>query len=337
MPILKIRADSEDLHQLRFAYSPLAELSLSYQLLNQYTYEHQSYQVWVEQTTRALYDVELPYMDALLLGGCGYIPDFMTPTPQRMGMSLDEELEQLLEVPDEVIRANVEMLITSAGDSQMRQQYLVYPREMLLCLVEEIRFYWQRAILPHYQRIISVLEGDVLYRARQLAVDGAAVMFADLHPTLQLKDSYLLLHKDRPFSDIYPEYENSLKGNGLQLVPSIFSASKLHWQFAPNWQPMLMYGVRGLGMWEQQAPKRNYSLELTLGEGRARVLQAVIRPASTGELAQRLEVSAGGVSQHLSRLSEAGLVESHRSGKHVFYQLTPRGADLLALFDCTVS
>ena len=336
MAVIKIKANRDDLHHLRFAYSPLAELSISYRVLTRHSPVYRPpYESWLEQTQRALYGVELPYMDALMTA-CGYVPDFLTPTPQRMGLSLEEELDLLAEVPDSVIRKNVNLLIELSGPSEMRQNYLAYPREMLLCLIEELRFYWQRALAPHYPQMLAVLEGDVLYRARQLAVEGPAVMLADLHPSLILKERHLQIDKDIPMPDIYPGHETALQGHGLQLMPSIFSDRKLHWQFAPEWQPMLMYGVRGMGMWQQQPPDRNYSLELTLGEGRARVLQALIHPASTGELAHRLQLSAGGVSQHLSRLHEAGLVESHRSGKHVFYQLTQRGADLLAIFDRTV-
>jgi DNA-binding MarR family transcriptional regulator len=55
-------------------------------------------------------------------------------------------------------------------------------------------------------------------------------------------------------------------------------------------------------------------------------------PMNTGEIAQRLQITAGAASQHLSRLNQAGLVEPHRSGKRVYYHLTSRGEKLLALF-----
>jgi DNA-binding transcriptional ArsR family regulator len=62
-------------------------------------------------------------------------------------------------------------------------------------------------------------------------------------------------------------------------------------------------------------------------------LHTLRTPANTGELAQKLAISAGTASQHLHRLRSAGLVESHRIGKHVFYHLTWRGEALIALFD----
>jgi Mn-dependent DtxR family transcriptional regulator len=63
------------------------------------------------------------------------------------------------------------------------------------------------------------------------------------------------------------------------------------------------------------------------------VLQTLKTPANTGDLAKKLAISAGTASQHLHRLTRAGLVEPHRIGKHVFYHLTRRGEALIALFD----
>ncbi|GAA4224850.1 hypothetical protein FHR32_006834 [Streptosporangium album] len=43
------------------------------------------------------------------------------------------------------------------------------PEEGLERLAEEIRNYWEAAIAPYWPRIRTLLEGDVLYRARLLA------------------------------------------------------------------------------------------------------------------------------------------------------------------------
>jgi DNA-binding transcriptional ArsR family regulator len=72
---------------------------------------------------------------------------------------------------------------------------------------------------------------------------------------------------------------------------------------------------------------------LTLGAGKARLILALDSPLSTGELAHKLAVTAGAVSQQLGKLHQAGLVESHRSGKHVFYRLSERGHKLVDLFN----
>jgi DNA-binding transcriptional ArsR family regulator len=52
-------------------------------------------------------------------------------------------------------------------------------------------------------------------------------------------------------------------------------------------------------------------------------------PASTTQLARRLSMTAGGVSQHLAVLRDAALVQSSRSGRMVLYTRTPLGEALV--------
>ncbi|MER6033878.1 ArsR family transcriptional regulator [Streptomyces sp. NPDC001835] len=62
-----------------------------------------------------------------------------------------------------------------------------------------------------------------------------------------------------------------------------------------------------------------------LGRPRARLLSLLAEPASTTELAHRLEVTPGAVSQHLAVLYDAGLLSRARSGRTVRYRRTPLG------------
>jgi DNA-binding transcriptional ArsR family regulator len=96
---------------------------------------------------------------------------------------------------------------------------------------------------------------------------------------------------------------------------------------------MICYTPRGTGLWWRKPDTTAiHSLELTIGEARAHILQSLEIPASTGEVAHALRVTSGAVSQHLSLLNKAGLVENRRSGKRVYYSLTERGEELLKLF-----
>lgn len=52
-----------------------------------------------------------------------------------------------------------------------------HPAVGLARLAEEIRAYWTVAILPHWQRIQRLIEGEVLYRARMMARGGAGELF----------------------------------------------------------------------------------------------------------------------------------------------------------------
>ena len=47
--------------------------------------------------------------------------------------------------------------------------------------------------------------------------------------------------------------------------------------------------------------------------------------AGVNELTARFDISQPAVSQHLAALKEAGLVDSRRAGRRVFYRVEPRG------------
>ncbi len=128
-----------------------------------------------------------------------------------------------------------------------------------------------------------------------------------------------------------PDQYFLLDQEGLQLVPSVFGSSVM-WQVSPEYKPMIIYGARGIGLWQQAQPELDESLELLLGAGRASVLSVLDSPTTTSELALTLHLTAGAVSQHLSLLNRAGLVRSNRSGKRVYYSLSQKGEDLLRLF-----
>jgi DNA-binding MarR family transcriptional regulator len=96
---------------------------------------------------------------------------------------------------------------------------------------------------------------------------------------------------------------------------------------------MLIYPARGVGLWQHgSASPPDEALQLTLGASRARLLQSLAEPAHTNDLAHRLCLTAGAVSQQLGRLSRAGLIESYRSGSKVYYRLSSRGERLLDVF-----
>jgi DNA-binding transcriptional ArsR family regulator len=326
---IQIDLTSDDLTQIRFSYSPIIELMSSYRVLVVPKYQG-PYRRWVEEARRNLYGIDIPYADAMLniLQTCGYVPDFMTPTPTTVITDIECEIQRVLATPDDLVRKNVQQLIAVDGDSEMRQFFIAYPRDALNCLAEDLRLYWSRALERHWPHMSSVLEGDVIYRGRQMAVQGVIELFSLLNPNLFYRPGQIELRKTEKEADVKP----SLEGQGLQLVPSVFASESVYWQIVPEYAPMLIYGARGAGIWQTEAPDRNESLEVALGVGRARVLQGLMMPSSTSELAVRLEITAGAASQHLARLQEAGLVESHRMSHRVYYQLTQKGEDLLALF-----
>lgn len=75
------------------------------------------------------------------------------------------------------------------------------------------------------------------------------------------------------------------------------------------------------------------ALRAAFGDMRAILLEALREPTPTSALARTLGVTAGAVSQQLSRLMDAGLLDAHRSGYRVYYRLSDRGQKLMDLFE----
>jgi DNA-binding transcriptional ArsR family regulator len=178
--------------------------------------------------------------------------------------------------------------------------------------------------------MMSVLEGDILYRGKLLALEGTDSLLGDLHPTITYQDKQIQV--SHACNHAHCPHEVTLQGTGIQIVPTIFTPAERMIQITPEWHPMIVYSARGIGIYCQET-RASRPLELALGAARARILQLLTTPATTGEVAYKAQISASSASEHLSRLTKAGLAEPRRSGKRVYYRLTQRGSDLIALFE----
>ena len=312
--------------QLRFAYSPLIELTISYQHLRKPQGQTALYR-WVEEAHENLQNIALPYMDAVILPH-KYIADFLTPTPTQVYDNIEDEFERVRKTPDDVMRKNIKFIIEIDDSSLIRERFLTNPREALECLIEELRYYWTHVLAGYWPRINAILENDLLYRARQHAVEGPESLFGSLDNTLSFAiEQQKLVYSIQKSNEckLIPTNEN------LQLVPSIFSGRIMH-QFTPEWTPMIIYTARGHGLWQQARAEPEEALRTLIGDSRSRILQLLVNPMNTGELAHAMQMTSGAISQHLGRLSQAGMVESLRSGNRVYYRLSQKGEALLALF-----
>lgn len=325
--MISIHLQPGDLEALRFAYSPLLETVMAYRALTKADYYNPNDR-WLQEARRATYGMAFPYMDAMVASQ-HYIADFITPTPTSTRQTFEETLEFVRATPHDIVRTNVQKVIQHDEDSALRQHFFAYPQESVDCLIEELRFFWYRVLKQHWDSINARLEEDILYRARQMALGGVETMFSDLNPRVQYEKGALRL--DKGYSHRDKSYQ--LTGEGLYLVPILIANQCLSWQIVPEWKPGIFYGARGSGLWyHNEQPDPDEALQITLGAGRAKVLHSLINPSSTGELARQLEITSGAVSQHLTKLTQAGLVESHRSGYRVYYRLSPRGEKLISLF-----
>src|SRR5262245_28685608 len=124
--MISIQLQSGDLENIRFAFSPLLEASMSFHLLLRPD-RHTLILPWVEEAQRALNGLEFPYMTAALEGH--YMADFATPTPTTTQTSFEDEVAHMWDTPDDVIRRNIETVIAYSGETEIRRHFLVNPHD----------------------------------------------------------------------------------------------------------------------------------------------------------------------------------------------------------------
>ena len=81
-------------------------------------------------------------------------------------------------------------------------------------------------------------------------------------------------------------------------------------------------------MWQRPGRETPAALPDLIGRSRALILESLDVPRSTTTIARSLGLSLSTVSEHLSVLAGAGLLESRRDGQRVLYWRTMVG-DLL--------
>lgn len=311
----------EDLADTRFAVSPLHETVISLRVLRD----------------PGLSALHLPWRRAVLreLGGLDTellmslvavrrtLPDFLTPRPTAFEPAFEDELAAVRRTPAALVRRDLvathapDPLPGPLRDAAARDDASVIALRDALC--ELLRRYWEVAVGPMWPRMRLLLEADMTYRARQLAVGGARLLFADMHPNLRWHDGVLHI------GQMIGRHHAEASGRGLLLVPSVF-AHKPAPPLSAEEAPMLSYPSRGVAtLWTPEPVADPSALVSLLGASRARLLGLLEAPLPTVELARRLRVTPSAVSQHLRVLHATGLVTRARDGRHVLYRRSPLG------------
>jgi DNA-binding transcriptional ArsR family regulator len=295
--VYRFHLTPEDLAQVRFAVDPLWECVASVRVLD-HAGRHALHFPWVRETADAVRGLDLAPLRALLGGSCP--PHVLAPPPDGPSATFAEQLARLRATP---------AVASLAG------------------LVEA---YWERALAPHWPRFEAVLEGDILWRARLLALDGAAGLLRDLHPQVCWRDDATVRVHAGPV-----EREVCPAGRGLLLVPSIFAWPDVSVATDPAVRPSLRYAARGVAeLWLQECAPPSLDAAGALGEligqTRASLLLRMLAPMTTGEVARRAGLTAGAASQHLTALAGAGMLQRTRVGRRVYYQRSARAERVLA-------
>jgi DNA-binding transcriptional ArsR family regulator len=329
--MITIHMTPDDFSELRFAFSPLTELVMSVKVLQDPT-RHALHIPWVSETRPLVGTVDISLLLSLV-ARVGCIPDFLTPPPDGPYPDFGQELARLEATPaDEVVREleSYGRLLERSGAGGLPNSAMTLldePQDGMRKLVEALRTYWQVAFERHWPRIRALLEGDVLYRARRLALEGPEGLFQDLHQVVSWRDGNLLLNKSFD-AEVRPG------GRGLVFVPTAFCWPELSVIIDEPWQPTILYPPRGIAnLWEAGETSAESSLDVLLGRTRAALVRSLEVPMTTSELAQRMDVTPGAISQQLGHLRRAGVIEAQRSGRGVYSRLTPLGTSLVSLLD----
>ncbi|MFC4110060.1 ArsR/SmtB family transcription factor [Micromonospora zhanjiangensis] len=325
--MISIELGVEDLADTRFALSPLHETVLSLRVLREPGL-YALHLPWRRSMLDRLDGVDTELLLALV-GPERALPDYLTPRPAGFAPTVEEELATVGRTPAAVVRRDV---------------LAAYPRGRLPAVLRAVtrsdddavdtlrdaicarlRHYWELAIAPVWPQMRLVMEADMTYRARQLAVGGARLLFADMHPNLRWRDG--VLHIDKMIG----RHHVVAPGRGLLLVPSVF-AHKPAPPVGRDEAPLLSYPCRGVAtLWASPPAADPTALAALIGPPRARLLGLLDEPLPTVEIARRLAVTPSAVSQHLRVLHATGLLTRVRDGRHVLYRRSSLGDRLVDL------
>lgn len=259
-----------------------------------------------------------------LVGPGGFIPDFITPYPTAPRPDIYDELAVVRAMDRGVV---IRDLISAANGRRLHPRLESVHRDPLGLLgeiAEALRVYWDRVLAPHWPRLLAILEGDVRYRASKLADEGAQGLFRDIDRGLSWGNGALSLDEPGLEADI------AVRGRGLTFTPSLFCnrAVSLVDHLQP---PRLFYPARGRGTaWGANPAAGRRAVADLVGRTRAQLLEVLSEPLSTTELARRLGLSQGAVSQHLGILHRAGLLDRARQGHAILYSRSVLGDRLMA-------
>ncbi|GAA1347744.1 ArsR/SmtB family transcription factor [Saccharothrix algeriensis] len=297
---------------LRFAVSPLWETVAALRVLAApgYYAVHQRWTTWAEPRLAALGD------DPTLLTTLvtrPVIPEFLIPTPGIRSIGIADELRWLPRVAEP-------HRVAAALPAEPRFRSLLDdPLATLTTIAERLGAVHGAIIAPVWSRLEGVLQGDVERRGRRMVEAGGPTVLAELHQDVGYDAPAIRVRGRRV----------AIGARDLVLVPSAFTWPDVYLRESPV-RLALCYPAHGFGsLWERADAPTSDALARLLGPTRARLLHELERPSTVTELAGRLGVTVGAVSQHLGVLRAAGLAVSRREGREVVSLRTGLGLALV--------
>ncbi|MGC5567817.1 ArsR/SmtB family transcription factor [Streptomyces sp. FR-108] len=331
--MIRIHLDEVTLSRTRMAFSPAAEVIAALELLHRGGGRAAwPYTGWAEQAATVLASVPQTaplHLYRQLHGGgrARRTPDLFEPFVPQPDPGLGAELAVLRATPGDVVEYQFSRHYPE-GVPDFLLPYREDRERAFGRLADAFEVFWREAMAPYWPLMRTVLEEEILLRARSLAGHGPDAVLAGLGGPALWEPPVLSLPKAK-------ESRLTARGQRLLLVPLVFAQGRMG---CSTDQPDLLrvtYQARGAAVLAGGAaadPVVGDRLVALLGERRAAVLRALVVPATTSALARLLGLAPSTVSQQLSGLRAAGVVHRRRAGRRVYYGLEPAGEELLGLF-----
>ena len=122
-------------------------------------------------------------------------------------------------------------------------------------------------------------------------------------------------------------------GKRLGIVPVLSGPRMTHVWFRGGELTHIVYPLPGAWQMLEAEPRSPAGLEALLGKPRALILRKLERPMSASAVAELLIAVPSAATHHLRILERAGLVERPREGRHTLVRRTPRGSEIVELYD----
>jgi len=322
---VSLKLQAEDLASVRFAFSPLWECIAAFRAWKN-VQTHTLLLPWKMQVSQGLRSTDWTPLADLALVQRGTIPDFLCPPPMVAMPTLSEELCTLKRTPDEVIRSEVRIAYRDSVPASLREA-MDAPRVFANRLATLIEHFWRKAIAPCWALLRARLEGEMLYRARALALGGFEELFSELHKDVSFHEGRLVV---RTIS----HWDGRERKLGLLLVPSIFCWPDVFLTVRPPWRTAIVYPSRGVAdLWDDASSPQCSGLQHLVGPSCARVIANLQVPRTTLEMSAAIGLSPAATSEQITKLRTAGILERIRVGRRVFYSLNKKGMSLFSTFN----
>lgn len=317
MTLLCLAPDA--LHASRFALSPLAETLSELIRLRQALDRRPAANRRVTAFGRWL-DTD-PFTGGLLrlVTATKYLPDFVA-IPPAVGWHGDiaDELAVMRAIDDDAARAT----LAEAQRYAWASEGIAWADVAGIAgrAADVIAEGWERFVEPDWVRRRAIMERDIHHRAGVIAVSGWRRALDGMAPGVRWVGHDAIQFSTQDYADRH------IGSDGLVFVPHTGLSGQ--WTCESPSRIAFVYPAKG-AMAEHSTG--DGGVARLLGRGRARVVAEVRMPATPSQLAAVLGVSLGTVSAHLAALRDADVVTTRRSGRAVYYELTPAGTDLARL------